>query len=401
MQKLLEKTIIILLILVWLSHLVQVFTPEVGFDAVWYHLPVVKAILEQKKLVFIPDLYQSVNPLWSDLIFGIGFFFAKELGSKIVAYLFGLAFIVSSYILSRKFLNKFWSLVAVLIISTFQVVAWQSSSFYVDVAKAFWEISSLILLLRWRDKQQQKWLIISALLFGASLATKLFSLFLLPVFLCLVFIWSKRDRIIQILRFLIGLLVLPLPFYLFTYLKTNDLFFSFSQHLIKLGEIGGDSSLPFYVWQRTKLLPFLPVKLVFARDYTSFLLILFLPILLLFVQKIRGNKLLLGMTIFTIWQVLLWWYLPPLSTRYALSGFVTWTIISIWSVARLSQENPRFYQPILLSIFLAVMVNLVPRTAVNLRSFKYLSGTQTKSQYIRQFFDGNIDQHLIRWHQLN
>ncbi|MBU0578982.1 hypothetical protein KKE34_02850, partial [Patescibacteria group bacterium] len=151
----------------------------------------------------------------------------------------------------------------------------------------------------------------------------------------------------------------------------------------------------------TKLLSFLPVKLVMARDYTSFIPILFLPVLFFYIQKLRKNRLLLGVLIFTIWQVLLWWYLPPLSTRYALSGFVTWTIISIWSVARLSQENPRFYQPILLSIFLAVMVNLVPRTAVNLRSFKYLSGTQTKSQYIRQFFDGNIDQHLIRWHQLN
>ncbi|MBU0579366.1 glycosyltransferase family 39 protein, partial [Patescibacteria group bacterium] len=297
MQKLLEKTVIAFLILIWLSHLVQVFTPEVGFDAVLYHLPVVKAILEQKKLVFIPDLYQSVNPLWSDLIFGMGFFFAKELGSKIVAYLFGLAFIVSSYILSRKFLNKFWSLVAVLIISTFQVVAWQSSSFYVDVAKAFWEISSLIILIKWRDKQQQKWLIISALLFGASLATKLFSLFLLPVFLCLVFIWSKRDRISQILKFLIGLLVLPLPFYLFTYLKTGDLFFSFSQHLIKLGEIGGDSSLVSYAWQRTKLLSFLPVKLVMARDYTSFIPILFLPVLFFYIQKLRKNRLLLGVLI--------------------------------------------------------------------------------------------------------
>jgi hypothetical protein len=169
MQKILEKAIFILVILTWMSHLVQVFTPEVGFDAVWYHLPVIKAILEQQKLVFIPDFYQSANPLLSDLIFGIGFFFAGELGSKIVAYLFGVALIVSSYILSRKFLNKFWSLVVVLIISTFQVVAWQSASFYVDVAKAFWEISSLVFLLKWQDDRQQKWFIISALLLGASL----------------------------------------------------------------------------------------------------------------------------------------------------------------------------------------------------------------------------------------
>ncbi|MBU2543572.1 glycosyltransferase family 39 protein [Patescibacteria group bacterium] len=399
MQKLLEKAILIFLILVWLSHLVQVFIPEVGFDAVWYHLPIVKAILEHKKLVFLPELYQSANPLFSDLIFGLGFFFAGELGSKIVAYLFGLLLIISTYVLSRKFLNKFWSLIVVLIVSTFQVVAWQSASFYVDIAKAFWEISSLIALAKWKDNQQHKWLVISALLFGASLATKLFSLFLLPVFLCLVFIWSKREKFSQILSFTIGSLICSFPFYFFTYLKTDNPFFSFSQHLIKLGEIGGDSSFLSYIWQRTTLLPSLPVQLVIARDYTSFVLILFLPVLFFYIQKLRNNKLLLGMTIFTIWQVFLWWYLPPLSTRYALSGFVIWTIISIWSVAGLSQKNSRFFQPILLSIFLAITINLAPRIFVNIRSFEYLSGSQNKQQYIRQFFDGHIDQHLIKWHQ--
>ncbi len=156
-----------------------------------------------------------------------------------------------------------------------------------------------------------------------------------------------------------------------------------------------------YLWQRTKLLPILPVKLVMVRDYASFILALFLPILFLYIQKLRNNKLLLGMVVFTIYQTLLWWYLPPLSTRYALSGFVTWTIISIWGVARLSQKNPRFYKPILLTIFLSTMINLAPRMMVNLRSLKYLSGAQTKQEHIHQFFDGNIDQHLIKWHQLN
>ena len=401
MQKLLEKVIIALLILSWLSHLVQVFTPEVGFDAVWYHLPVVKAILEQQQLVFLPELYQSVNPLGSDLIFGTGYFFAGELGAKVVAYLFGLGLVIVSYILSTKFLNRFWSLIVILTISTFQVIAWQSASFYVDVAKAFWEVSSLIFLIKWQVEQRQKWLIMAALLFGASLATKLFSLFLLPIFLGLVFIWSQRHKIRSLGSFLASSLLLPLPFYLFAYLKTGQPFFSFSQHLIKLAEIGGDSSLLIYLWQRTKLLIFLPVELVLAKDYTSFVLILFLPVLFLFIQKLTKNQLLLGISIFTIYQVLLWWYLPPLSTRYALSGFITWTTLSIWGVAQLSKQNPRFYQPILATIFLAVLINLAPRAMVNLRSSRYLLGTQTKTEYIRQFLDGHIDQHLTSWYQLD
>ncbi|MBT3249221.1 MAG: hypothetical protein HN846_00155 [Candidatus Pacebacteria bacterium] len=398
MQKILEKAIIILIILTWASHLVQVFTPEVGFDAVWYHLPVIKAILDQQSLVFIPDLYQSANPLLSDLVFGGGFLVAGELGTKVVAYLFGLLLIVSSYVLSRKFLNRFWSLVVILIISTFQVIAWQSASFYVDVAKAFWEISALLFLIKWWAEHRQDWLFISALLLGASLATKLFSIFLLPLFLCLVFIWSQRQKLSSLAIFLVGSLLLPLPFYLFSFLKTGNPFFSFSQHLIKLGEIGGNSSLISYIWERTKLIPTLPMELIFARDYTSFLLIIFLPISFLFIKKIRKDKLLLGITIVTIWQVLLWWYLPPLSTRYAISGFITWTIISIWGVVEINKRDVRFYKPILITIFLAIAINLAPRIGVNMRSLEYLSGAQSKDQYIHQFFDGNIDQHLINWY---
>lgn len=401
MQKILEKLTILALILTWLSHLVQVFTPEVGFDAVWYHLPVVKAIIEQQKLVYLPELYQSVNPLFSDLIFALGFFFAKELGVKIVAYLFGLSLAVASYFLSRKLLNHFWSLLVVLIISTFQVVAWQSSSFYVDVAKAFWEITSLLSLVSWFNSQDNKYLLISGLLLGASLATKLFSIFLLPVFLLLVFSWIKKDKIVNLIKFIISSLLLSLPFYAFTFLKTGTPFFSFSQHLNKLGEIGGSESAVLYFFQRTKLILTLPYQLIFARDYTSFLLILFLPVIFYYYKKIVNHQLLLGLTLFTLWQIALWWYLPPLSTRYALAGFIIWTVIAIWGVSSLVKTKPQFYYPILASIALGVLINLAPRMMVNWRSLKYLSGQQNKKEYIHQFFDGNIDQHLEKWYQLN
>ncbi len=401
MQKLLERVVLGSIILIWISHLVQVFTPEVGFDAVWYHLPVIKAVLEQQKLVFLPDLYQSANPLFSDLIFGIGFFWAKELGTKVVAYLFGLILVVTSYFLSKKLVGHFWSLIIVLVISTYQVVAWQSASFYIDVAKATWEILTLLCLFKWREDRNNKLLVISGLTFGASLATKLFSLFLLPLFLGLVWLWSQKKKIKSSLSFLLSSLVLPSPFYLWSFINTGIPFYSFSQHLIKLGEIGGESSLGLYLLERSSFLLTLPSEIIFGRDYTSFLLILFLPIVLWSFKSIIQNKRLLGLAIFTVWQTGLWWYLPPLSTRYALSGFIVWIIISIWSVRKLIDKNDRFFKPVLISILLSVMINFIPRIGVNLRSLRYLNGQQNKQQYIHQFFDGNIDRHLINWYQLD
>lgn len=210
-QNKLEKILWLGLIVVWFSHLVGVFTPEVGFDAVWYHLPVAKAIMEQGSLVYLPELYQSVNPLLSDLFFTIGYWLGGELGAKVVAYFFGLSLIVASYKLSRQFLTKTWSLWLILLVSTFQVIAWQSSSFYVDVAKASWELWSLHCLLRWWYEWQPRQLIASGLLFGFSLGTKLFSLILWP--LMVVFVWSAG--LLPSLIFTISSLLPALPFYWF------------------------------------------------------------------------------------------------------------------------------------------------------------------------------------------
>lgn len=401
MQKRLNHFLILVMIGVWLSHLLQVFTPEVGFDALWYHLPVVKAIAEQQKLVFLPNLYQSVNPLGSDLFFGIGFILAGSLGTKLVAYIFGLLLVISTYLLSRRFFDKTWALAVVILISTYQVVAWQAASFYVDVAKAFWEITALLYLVKWHQESNDKWLFFSSFLWGMSLATKLFSLFLQPVFMFLLFFWRKKENVAVLSKPFFFSFLLPFPFYIFSFIHTGHLFFSFHQHLIKLAEIGGESSLVMYVWRRSLVLPSFFQELIFAKDYTSFLLVLFLPVMWKYKKQIWQDKILAGLAVFTIVQVGLWWYLPPLSTRYALSGFITWMIISIWSVQKLIKDYPQFLKSIAVTIFFAVMINLVPRLVVNWRSWLYISHQQTQTEYLYQFLDGNVDQHLKKWYRFD
>jgi len=166
-----DKLLPIPLIIIWLSHLVQVFVPETGFDALWYHLPIVKAMVENRGLVYLPNLYQSVNPLFADLFFALGYVVLGDLGTKIVAYLFALGLMVVSYLLARKYLNRNWSLLLITLVSTFQVVSWQSASFYIDLAKAFFEITALLflfsflfegsLIVKDNNKEDNKFLLIS------------------------------------------------------------------------------------------------------------------------------------------------------------------------------------------------------------------------------------------------
>jgi hypothetical protein len=394
-----EVVVFIALVLTWFMHGVGVLVPETGFDAVWYHLPIVEHFTAVHRFEFMPNLYQSVNPLFSDAVFLLGYQSFGEMGAKAVAYLFALSLICVTYHLSRTQLSRFWSLIVVLIVSYFQVLTWQASSFYVDVAKALWELAAVWMIVQNKTLQKHE-LRLSSLFFGASLATKLFSLFLYPVFLWSIWQKLKHYKVVVVSIALIMSGIVALPFYIFAWSNTGQPFYSFTVHQEKLAEIGGAPDTFSYLIQRTIQLPLSPIYMTFlVRDYTTILLLIFLPFLVIFWKQIWKKT---ELRIFLVWGVMqwiLWWYLPPLSTRYALSGFIFLTIITVWIMKQLTQKK-KYLWPMFITICLAIAINLLPRFIVLQRNLKYLSGQQTKEQYLQQFYDGSIDRNLKQWHKL-
>src|SRR5690606_9661297 len=111
-----------------------------------------------------------------------------------------LTLVVITYVLSRITLSRTWALGVTLLISTFQVVTWQASSFYIDVAKAVWELAAVWLVLK------QKNIGLVGLFLGASVASKFFSFALIPVFAVLVVLSSSRDRLKKLVTLVVGML---------------------------------------------------------------------------------------------------------------------------------------------------------------------------------------------------
>ncbi len=396
-----EKVLISILVVIWLLHATGLFVPETGFDALWYHLPIVQQFVLHHRIFYIPELYQSLNPLFSDIIFLLGFQVAREFGAKIIAFLFAIGLVLTSYQLSRKVLSRKWSLVITVLISSFQVVAWQSTSFYVDVAKAMWEVAAVWTFLFAAQKSQWKWILTSALFLGASLATKDFSFLLIPAFVIGIFLMGKKRKVLNTLLLLFVSLTVALPFYLFSYQHTHMLTYSLAVHTDKLGEIGGEASLPKYIWNRTVLLPSSVTQLtLFSRDYTSLIFLVFLGIFILELSIVWKNKTLRFLFLFSIAQWLIWWYIPPLSTRYALSGFVVLLMLYFKTIEIFLQNNPQYKREITIAILFAFLFTFIPRSIPITRNVKYILGMQTKDQYLKQFYDGNIDQHIKDWYRL-
>lgn len=390
-----ELALCYLLLFIWALHFLQVLVPETGFDALWYHLPVINQVNQAHGLLYLPYLYQSVNPLFSDLYFLTGFAVLGDTGAKFIAYIFGVFLVAASYALSRQFLARKSALAVAIIVSTFQVVSWQSASFYVDVAKAFFEIAGLLMIVS-TAKNSKIQRAIGLLFFSASLATKVFSILLVPVITFSV--GFKQFFSKHVFVYLLCLFGIPSIYYWFAYQTVGHPFYSIIVHTEKLAEIGGSVNIVQYVLRKSISLPTSLARFMLSRDYVYPLLPLLVIPVWFQISNIWKDTKLRVLFVFSASQWLIWWFVPPFSTRYALSGFITLLILAIFVVRQKyiknkSQENS--FVALLISFALLVVF---PRILVANRSLTYILTNQTRQEYLQQFYDGSIDEKIENWY---
>ena len=76
-----------LFVLLALLYAVPIVLPEVGFDALWYHLPITEVFVHTHVLAFIPELYQSAMPRLGSLMFAPSYVVGGVFGVKIFVYI--------------------------------------------------------------------------------------------------------------------------------------------------------------------------------------------------------------------------------------------------------------------------------------------------------------------------
>ncbi len=110
----------VILLIQSLINLIGALGPELGFDALWYHLPIPQIWLAQHKITFLDgDLYYSGLPKLIDMLYVYPF-------SQLIHFSFGILTLIVIYKLSRKYLDEKYSLLACIIFYSNLVVGWQS-----------------------------------------------------------------------------------------------------------------------------------------------------------------------------------------------------------------------------------------------------------------------------------
>lgn len=318
-------------------NLLAALSPELGFDALWYHLTIPKLYLDWEQIKFIPGglLYYSAMPKLGELLYLL--FNANDTFAHLINWAFGLGTV---FILHR--LSKNW--LAPLIFYVTPIVGWLSGSAYIDLIRTFFEVLAFYALFRTR-------IFFCALALSLAIGTKTLALGSIPVFLILIFIKYRNFK--SILYFSFYILVFSSGWFIVSYLWTGNPFYPIGAGILDASHnLVIPNILDFWKLFATSPDPISPIYLI-ALPF-----IITKPYVLL-------TALIWLLTPRTDWGRFMLPYLP------------------VWAVY-ISQIKSKL---LIYAIIFISLVNIGYRVFAQIKTVPYLLGRQTKIDYLCKNLD--------------
>lgn len=208
---------------VLLPLLILPLYPPTAFDALLYHLPMARAIVEQQGIEFFPELRYPAFPALQQTQYAAGLLLTTDLTPALLhtAALFGVALLAycwGSWISSRRA----GLLAALLWIGTLEAVVTGSSP-YVDCSLALFVTAAIFCFHRYARQRELGWLLASAAFLSFAAGTKYQALFFLGALsLATLFVTIRRRRPLHLLWYGVVLAALTLPWYVFIYVQSGS-----------------------------------------------------------------------------------------------------------------------------------------------------------------------------------
>jgi hypothetical protein len=224
----------LLLGILLLAGFVLTLTPEIGRDALIYHLAVPKLYLLHHGFYFIPGNAFAGYPLLGEMQYLLALFLQNDILAKAMNYALLCGIILGIGLFVRHVLHnqRFTGLSMLIFVSIPSVFA-VSHAAYNDLFVAFFTLAAIYSFFRWSEDRLTAWLILCGLFSGSAAACKYTALIATPLG-CLGILWLAHrtgNRASETLRRL-GLYVAPVliagsPFYLKNWIVTGNPFYPF------------------------------------------------------------------------------------------------------------------------------------------------------------------------------
>lgn len=354
-----------------LVNLLGAFGPELAFDALWYHLTIPKLYLDAQRIFHIPGglLYYSAMPRLAELLFMPLIKFFGDTGPHLLSFTAGIGTCILIYLISRKFLNRNYSLLAVSVFYITPIVGWISASAYIDLMRTFWETLAVFLILN-------KKYVLTGVILGLAVSTKTLSMGTVPIDLILIFLASKSfSKTIQTAA--IAFLVF-LPWYLLSFLNTGYPFYP-----IGAGILNDSNSIWLQIRQPHLIFGDYWKVFMTPEDLISPFFVIFVPFMLLKLHKMWAKYQLL--IVYFVLSYAVWWIIPRFGGgRFILPYLPIWSVLTIVVVSL----QTLWVKKLLIACIITIAIfNLFYRFGANYKLKDYLLGRENKQQYLCRNLD--------------
>ena len=376
-----ESFLILLLIIQAAVNLLGALGPELGFDALWYHLTFPKLYIQNHAVIHIPGsvLYYSDMPRLTEMIYTASLVFGNEILAKLIHFSFGLLSSLALYFLSRKFFDRKLSIIAVIIFYSNLVVGWQSTTAYIDLARTFFEIMALWGFINFLQNKNKKWLVESAVMLGLAISTKLLafgSLLIFTILICYFFAKAKKKTsyiITNILVYLCISLLIPLPWFVFSFVHTGNPFYPLFTGIYPVSFSLGLLNPLTFLKEVLNLL-------IRSADPISPLYLIFLPLIVIYFRKFPKTLKFIGL--YCLFAILVWYFTPRTGGgRFILPYLPAFSILVVWVIKTF--ENKKEFKYLFMSLVILIsLTSITYRGVANAKFVPVIFGKESKSHFL-------------------
>lgn len=348
-------------------NLIGALGPELGFDALWYHLTIPKIYLQRGSIFFIPGslFYYSAMPKLVEMFYLLALTFSKYgILAKIIHWSFGVLSALALFRLSKRYLKLPWALLSTTLFYTTLIVGWESITAYIDLGRTFFEILALDLFLLWIKDKKTINFIESAIMLGLAVSTKLIAFASLPVFLILIYL--KEKKLLPIVIYSLFSILIPLPWLVFSWVNTgNPIYPVFSGIL----DVSHNFPNPLFFIKDLFELLYRP------QDPISPVFLIFLPFIF-FKTKLKFLK---GYVLISLF---FWLFTPRTGgSRFILPYLPAWALLL---ASQLSEQKTVFKRAFLMLVIVSASINIGYRALANKKFVPVVFGRQTIEQFLAE-----------------
>ena len=355
-------------------------SPELSFDALWYHLPSVKMYVENHRIFYIPGwlMWPANLTRLTEMYYTVSQLFGNEIWAKLIHFSFGIFSVIALFNLLKRYFSLKICLLGIATFYTMLIVGWQSTTAYIDLSRTFFEILALDMFLQWYNSKKDSLLRESAVLLGLVISTKIMAFSSLIAFVIILFFLLKKERIRKILIFGLLSILIVSPWLILSFIHTGNPLFPLFGNLKNPASPGIPiNGLPWFITEIPHLFLYPWKATIMPDDIISPVYLILLPLVLLTIWKqkidfkIMGFYILLGLI-----------FSPRNSNRYLLPYLPALTLV-ILSVFNLEYFKTKKWQRLFIAIIIfGILVNLGSRILATKKFVPYLSKSETKAEFL-------------------